>query len=91
MARKELEKKFARIRRESIRVRNPVHPPAWFVSRGRGVAVHRINAGHRQAALVMMAELIDRLKQDVRSGKFSNVLNEVFRLVTHLGEAGVFV
>jgi molybdopterin synthase catalytic subunit len=42
-----------------------------FVPVGEASLFIRINAGHRQAALALMAELIDRLKQDVPVWKSS--------------------
>jgi molybdopterin synthase catalytic subunit len=65
MARKELEKIFqelgARHRCEEILFIHRV----GFVPAGEVSLFIRINARHRQPALALMAELIDRLKQDV--------------------------
>ena len=46
-----------------------------FVPVGEASLFIRISAGHRQPALALMAELIDRLKADVPVWKISDVLH----------------
>jgi molybdopterin synthase catalytic subunit len=71
MARKELEKIF-----QELGVKHPCEEIYFshrlgFVSVGEASLFIRINARHRQAALALMAALIDRLKQDVPIWKTS--------------------
>ncbi len=71
MARKELEKIF-----QELGVKHPCEEIYFshrlgFVPVGEASLFIRINAKHRQAALALMAELIDRLKQDVPIWKVS--------------------
>ncbi len=65
MARKELGKIFQELgARHACEEILFIHR-LGFVPAGEASLFIRINAGHRQPALALMAELIDRLKQDV--------------------------
>lgn len=71
MARTQLEKIF-----QELGAKHPCEEILFihrlgFVPVGEASLFIRINASHRQAALALMAELIDRLKQDVPVWKTS--------------------
>ena len=75
MARMELEKIF-----QELAVKHPCEEIHFihrleFVPVGEASLFIRISAGHRQPALALMAELIDRLKTDVPVWKLSDVLH----------------
>ena len=71
MARKELEKILHELgARHSCQEILFIHR-LGFVRAGEASLFIRISAGHRQAALALMAELIDRLKADVPVWKTS--------------------
>ena len=75
MARAQLDKIFA-----ELAAKHPCEEIYFihrleFVPVGEASLFIRISAGHRQPALALMAELIDRLKTDVPVWKLSDVLH----------------